>query len=131
MAVFGETVGLILKGVHFLARQPRDWQVTALRTSLYRFFCQMVLPYLSIYVIALGATGTQLGFVNSIGMGVAALGGPSAGQVIDRIGFKKIYLIGPHYLFLTFVGLDLLIRVPLLIGMPETLGAHPKNKNRE
>ena len=102
MAVFEETISLISKGVHFLARQPRDWQVAALRTSLYRFFYQMVLPYLSIYIIALGATGTQLGLVNSVGMGVAALGGPSAGQAIDRIGFKRIYLIGIGLLAISF-----------------------------
>jgi len=31
--------------------------------------------------------------------------------------------IGPQYLFLSAIGLDLLIRIPLLIGMPETLGS--------
>ena len=30
--------------------------------------------------------------------------------------------IGPQYLFLAVIGLDLFIRIPLLIGMPETLG---------
>jgi len=30
--------------------------------------------------------------------------------------------IGPQYVFLTAIGLDLCIRLPLLIGMPETLG---------
>jgi len=34
--------------------------------------------------------------------------------------------IGPQYLFLTVIGLDLLIRIPLLIGMPETLGLRVK-----
>jgi len=30
--------------------------------------------------------------------------------------------IGPQYLFLSVIAFDLLIRIPLLIGMPETLG---------
>ena len=29
--------------------------------------------------------------------------------------------IGPEFVFLTVMGLDILIRLPLLIGMPETL----------
>ena len=29
--------------------------------------------------------------------------------------------IGPQYIFLTFVAVDLLIRLPLLVGIPETL----------
>ena len=29
--------------------------------------------------------------------------------------------IGPQYVFITFIALDLLIRMPLLISMPETL----------
>jgi hypothetical protein len=29
--------------------------------------------------------------------------------------------LGPQYVFLTLMGVDLLIRLPLLIGMPETL----------
>jgi MFS family permease len=29
---------------------------------------------------------------------------------------------GPHHLFVTAIGLDVLIRIPLLLSMPETLG---------
>ena len=29
--------------------------------------------------------------------------------------------VGPQYVFLGFVALDLLVRLPLLLGMPETL----------
>jgi len=31
---------------------------------------------------------------------------------------------GPHYVFMAFVGIDLLIRVPLLISIPETWHVH-------
>lgn len=80
--------------VLFLRRQQRDWKVTVLRTSLDRFAYQIVFPYLSIYIMALGATGVQLGIVNSIGMAVAGFCGPFTGWLIDRIGPKRIYLIG-------------------------------------
>jgi MFS family permease len=78
----------------FLARQPRDWKVTVVRTSLDRFAYQVVFPYLSVYIMALGATGFQLGLVNSLGMIVAGLCGPYTGWLIDRTGPKKIYLFG-------------------------------------
>lgn len=54
----------------------------------------MVIPYLSIYTLALGATGTQLGIINAIGMAVAGLLSPFTGWMLDTIGPKKIYLVG-------------------------------------
>jgi MFS family permease len=86
--------GVLGDGRAFLHRQQRDWKVTVVRTSLDKFAYQMVFPYLSIYIVALGATGTQLGIVNSIGMVVAGACGPFTGGLIDRIGPKRIYLIG-------------------------------------
>ncbi len=94
MQVGKVTIGAILKWVGFVGKQPRDWKVTAARTSVFRFFYQMLLPYLSIYTLALGATGTQLGIVNSVGMAVAGLLAPFTGWLIDRIGIKRIYLVG-------------------------------------
>ena len=85
---------LLHKNIEFLKRQQRDWKVTVLRTSLDKFAYQIVFPYLSIYIVALGATGVQLGMVNSIGMIIAGLCGPFTGWLIDRIGPKKIYLAG-------------------------------------
>ncbi|MFC1913485.1 MFS transporter [Chloroflexota bacterium] len=91
----GETaIGTISKLIRFILRQPRDWKVTAARSSSFRLFYQMLLPYLSIYTLALGATGTQLGIVNSVGMAVAGIISPFTGWLIDRIGVKKIYLVG-------------------------------------
>ncbi len=90
-------------GASFLKRQQRDWKVTVLRTSLDKLAYQMVFPYLSIYIVALGATGTQLGMVNSIGMIIAGLFGPFTGWFIDRIGPKKIYLIGIGFLALSYI----------------------------
>ncbi len=92
----------ISKGLGFLSRQQRDWKVTAARSSIHRLFYQMVLPYLSIYTVALGATGTQLGIVNSVGMGAAAMLSPFTGWLIDRIGTKRIYLAGIGLLVVSF-----------------------------
>jgi len=78
----------------FWKRQDRDWKVTVTRTSLERFGYQMIFPYLSIYIIALGATKTQLGLINSIGMVIAGLLGPFTGVLIDRNGPKRVYLFG-------------------------------------
>lgn len=78
----------------FWKRQNHDWKVTVLRSSLERFGYQMIFPYLSIYIIALGATKTQLGLVNSMGMIAAGLLGPLTGVLIDQNGPKKIYLYG-------------------------------------
>ena len=78
--------GTISRGVTFLSRQPRDWKVTVARTSLSRFIYQMVFPYQSVYVVALGASATQLGIVNSAGMGIAGIWSPFNGWLIDRIG---------------------------------------------
>jgi len=89
-----KTFGAISRGYGFLKRQQRDWKVTVVRTSSALFFYQMVFPYVSVYAMALGATGTQLGIINSVGMGVAGLVAPLIGWLIDRIGVKRIYLIG-------------------------------------
>src|SRR4030043_2091172 len=83
-----------LKAIVFLKRQERDWKITVIRTSLDKLAYQMVFPYLSIYIVALGATVTQLGIVNSLGMIAAGIVGPLTGWFIDRSGPKKIYLIG-------------------------------------
>jgi MFS family permease len=94
MRITQAIVVAILKVVGFLRRQQRDWKVTVVRSSVARFVYQMVIPYQSIYTIALGATATQLGIVNTAGMGIAGLFSPLAGWLIDRIGTKTIYLIG-------------------------------------
>ncbi len=105
-------VGAISKVVGFLRRQQRDWKVTVVRSSVARFVYQMVFPYQSIYTIALGATATQLGIVNTAGMGIAGLFSPLAGWLIDRIGTKTIYLIG----------IGLLVMSDLIYGLAQSWG---------
>ena len=72
------------KAISFLRRQERDWKITVVRTSLDKFAYQMVFPYLSIYIVALGASITQLGLVNSLGMIAAGVVGPFTGWFIDK-----------------------------------------------
>lgn len=93
----------ISKSMAFLARQQRDWKITVIRTSLDRLAYQTVFPYLSIYIVALGATATQLGLVNSIGMIAAGIIGPLTGWFIDRTGPKNIYLIGISLLAISYL----------------------------
>ncbi|HAV10258.1 MAG TPA: hypothetical protein DCX22_01380 [Dehalococcoidia bacterium] len=85
---------LLSEAVSFLKRQQTDWKITVARTSLDRFAYQMVLPYLSLYIVALGATATQLGMVNSLGMVFAGIISLFSGFLIDRMAPKKVYLVG-------------------------------------
>jgi len=94
MQIVEKTSGAISRGYGFLKRQQRDWKVTMVRTSSSLFFFRMIFPYRSVYAMALGATGTQLGIINSVGMGITGLVGPLVGWLIDRTGVKRIYLIG-------------------------------------
>ncbi|MBI4334116.1 MAG: MFS transporter [Chloroflexi bacterium] len=58
--------------------------------------------------------GRWLGVVRFFRMILAAGLAFAAGLIWDRIG--------PQYVFLTFVAIDVFLRMPLLIGMPETMG---------
>ncbi len=99
----------ISKGISFFTRQEHDWKVSALRSNVTMFLYRLVLPYMAVYTMALGATGTQLGIINSVGMGVAAISGLLGGGLIDRVGVKKIYLLAililaASYLIYGFAG---------------------------
>ena len=94
MQIAEKTSGTISRGYGFLKRQQRDWKVTMVRSSSAMFFYRMIFPYVSVYAMALGATGTQLGIINSVGMGIAGLVSPFIGWLIDRTSVKRIYLIG-------------------------------------
>jgi len=115
MPVAEKTWGAISKGAGFVKRQEHDWKVSVARTNLTQFFYRMVLPYLSIYTMALGATGTQLGLVNSIGMFVAGIAGLFSGWLIDKTSLKKIYLIGIVILAVSYLVYGLAQSWPIII----------------
>jgi MFS family permease len=94
---------LFSRATPFITRQPRDWRITVVRTSLDRLAYQAIFPYLSIYIVALGATATQLGLLNSIGMIIAGVVAPLSGWLIDRTGPKKIYLFGIGMLAVSYL----------------------------
>ncbi len=58
--------------------------------------------------------GRWIGIARVVKMLVSAALVLVAGAIWDRIG--------PEYVFLAFVAIDLGIRLPLLVTMPETLG---------
>lgn len=91
----------------FWKAQQKSWKITVIRTSLERLGYKLVLPYLSLFIILLGANKTQLGLVTSAGLICAALLAPFLGQHIDRHGPKKMYLFGIFVLlggYLAFCG---------------------------
>lgn len=87
-------LGMLLSIPSFWRSQMSDWKVTVVRTSLERLGYQIVYPYLSLYIVALGAQKTQLGIITSISMILAGLLGPVTGFFIDRNGAKKVYIAG-------------------------------------
>jgi MFS family permease len=89
--------------IAFLARQQRDWRVTVARTSLDRLAFQVVFPYLSVYIVALGASATELGLVNSLGLVAAGLVSPFIGWLIDRRGPRSFYLLGIGLLAVSYL----------------------------
>jgi len=103
MQIPGIIFGAAVKSFRFLKRQQRDWKITVVRASLSRFLYQIVFPYQSVYTVALGASRTQLGIVNSVGMGIAGLLGPLIGWLIDRRAPKLIYLIGIGLLVVAYL----------------------------
>jgi MFS family permease len=64
--------------------------------------------------------GRWMGIVRFFRMLLNAAAAYLAGILWDKLG--------PQYLFITVIGIDLAIRLPLLLGMPETLTLSTKSK---
>ncbi len=80
--------------IGFWKSQQSAWKVTVYRTSMERLGYKAVLPYLTLYIVLMGATKAQIGLVTSLGTLVAAIMAPFLGSYIDRNGPKKMYLLG-------------------------------------
>ena len=105
----------VKKAISFVKRQQRDWKITVVRSNMSMSLHKMILPYLSIYVMALGASATQLGIVNSVGMAIAGLLGPIMGTLTDRVGVKTIYLIAIFLLAISYLTYGLAQSWPIII----------------
>ncbi len=78
----------------FMMRQKHNYRVAVTRSAVNEFFFNLTAQYDSIYTVALGAGSVELGTVNSIGNGVAALIAIPVGWLVDRHGFKRFYVLG-------------------------------------
>jgi MFS family permease len=79
-----------------------DLKIIFLRSSIANFVFNLN-PYNSIFIVALGATGTQLGLLTSLSLALTAFSSMATGWLSDRINRKTMFLIG------AFIG----IMVPL------------------
>jgi MFS family permease len=77
--------------------------------------CLVVSGAMSFELVPPEQTGRWLGIVRFFRMVFSAGAAYLAGAIWDSID--------PQYLFIAIVGIDALIRIPLLIGMPETLSS--------
>jgi MFS family permease len=84
------------------------------------YICATVAGAMSFELVPADQMGRWIGLMRFcrmlLGSGTAFIGG----LIWDTFG--------PKYVFLTVMGLDILIRLPLLIGMPETLGFRQKSE---
>ena len=78
----------------FIGRQKHNYRVAITRSAANSFLANFTAQYDSIYTVALGADSVELGTVNSIGNGIAALISTPAGWLMDRYGIKRFYLLG-------------------------------------
>ena len=86
------------------AQQPA-WKITVYRTSMERLVYKAVLPYLTLYIVLMGATKSQIGTVTAMGTLVAAVMAPFLGSYIDINGPKKMYILGIVVLLLGYIAL--------------------------
>ena len=75
----------------FLKGMPSNLRVMVVRTSIANFVSN-VNPYNSLYIMALGATGTQLGLLNSVGLALSSIFALLTGCISDRADRKAVYL---------------------------------------
>jgi MFS family permease len=78
----------------FLARQSRNFKTLLARDAIVNFANYMVEPYRTLYLRGLGASITQVGFVNSLSSITNAIASLPAGLLTDRYDLKRLILIG-------------------------------------
>jgi MFS family permease len=68
-----------------------------------RFFRSMVMPYASLYVLALGGESSQIGVINSLRPLAGLIMFPLAGYFTDRAGRKKLIAIAGYLSAITML----------------------------
>jgi MFS family permease len=77
----------------FYKELPRDLKTIMARSSIANFVLNLN-PYNSIYIFALGASGTELGLLTSLSLGFTAISTILTGWISDRVDRKLMFLIG-------------------------------------
>ena len=77
------------------------------------YICATIAGAMSFELVPPEQMGRWIGFMRLCRMLLGSVTAFIAGIIWDTLG--------PEYVFLTVMGLDVIIRLPLLIGMPETL----------
>jgi len=77
----------------FYSGMSRDLKVIFARSSIANFAVNLN-PYNSIFIVALGATGTQLGLLTSLALGLTAVTAMLTGWLSDRLDRKQMFLVG-------------------------------------
>jgi MFS family permease len=72
-------------------------------------------------LVPAGHMGRWIGITRLSRMIFSAILALTAGMIWDKIG--------PQYIFITFVGIEILIRIPLLISISETLNKRFKSED--
>jgi MFS family permease len=85
-------LSLIVNALRFLTRQQRPFKVNIFKNMMLNFSIGLTQQYQSIYVIALGATAIELGYVTSLGGVATMLLSIPIGLLADRLGIKKVML---------------------------------------
>jgi MFS family permease len=83
-------MSIITNALGFLLRQDKPFKVNLIKNIVMNFGIGLTQQYQSIYVIALGATALQLGYVTSLGGVVTMILSIPLGLIADRLGIKKM-----------------------------------------
>ncbi len=78
-------------------------RLLTIRQTLSKFFRRMVTPYSSLYILALGGDGAQVGVVNSLSPLAGLLMFPISGYLTDRKGRVKLIALAGYLSALTML----------------------------
>jgi len=105
----------------FFLKQERAFKVNLAKNLTQNFFLTTTTQYQSIFIFALGANATQLGFGTAIG-GIASVGAALfAGWLSSRYHIKSIFMFGIAMVaagsFFFFAATDWWMVIPALVTM--------------